>query len=63
MRRSPLDQLIKASIAAFNALSPEQQQQHRRDQRKSWVIGELLLEHPDMSREEAERLFDSLPEG
>lgn len=27
-------------------------------QRRSWVIGELLLGHPDMTREEAEALAD-----
>jgi len=26
-------------------------------QRKSWVIGETMLAHPEMTREEAERLY------
>jgi hypothetical protein len=29
-------------------------------QHKFWVIGEMILEHPDMSREEAERIYDSV---
>jgi len=29
-------------------------------QRKSWVIGEMMLEHPEMSREEAERIYDEV---
>jgi hypothetical protein len=55
-----LDELLKKAIAAFDALTPEQQREHRRAQRRSWVIGEMLLEHPEMSREEAERLVDSV---
>lgn len=27
-------------------------------QRKSWVIGEMLLEHPEMTREEVEAIYD-----
>ena len=51
---------VKAAEERFNALTPEEQSAHRRAQRKSWVIGETMLEHPNMSREEAERLYDSL---
>jgi hypothetical protein len=29
-------------------------------QRKSWVIGEAMLEHPEMTREEAERLYQKV---
>ncbi|KKW24640.1 MAG: hypothetical protein UY74_C0026G0012 [Candidatus Kaiserbacteria bacterium GW2011_GWC2_52_8b] len=29
-------------------------------QRKSWVIGEMLEERPDMTREEAERIYDEV---
>ena len=31
-----------------------------RAQRKSWVIGEMMLEHLDMSREEAERIYNEI---
>jgi len=31
-----------------------------RAQRKSWVIGEMMLEHPEMTREEAERIYDTI---
>lgn len=30
----------------------------RESQRKSWVIGELMLDDETMTREEAERLYD-----
>ena len=32
--------------------------EEREAQRKSWVIGELMLERPKMTREEAERLYE-----
>jgi hypothetical protein len=55
-----IENAIKAAVERFNALTPEEQSAHRRAQRKSWVIGETMLERPNMSREEAERLYDSL---
>ncbi len=27
-------------------------------QRKSWVVGELILEHPDITRDEAEAIYE-----
>ena len=27
------------------------------DQKKSWVVGELMIEHPKMSKEKAEQLY------
>lgn len=58
--RPELDRLIKAAAAAFDALPPEKQRAHRESQRKSWVIGEMRLEHPEMTRQEAERIYDSI---
>lgn len=29
-------------------------------QRKSWVIGEMMLSHPEMSRERAEAIYDEV---
>jgi hypothetical protein len=55
-----LDRLVKDAVAKFNALSPEQQREHRRAQRKSYVVGEMMLEHPEMTRERAESLYDAL---
>jgi hypothetical protein len=37
--RPRLSQLIRDSIAAFEALSPEEQAKHREAQRQSWVRG------------------------
>lgn len=32
----------------------------REAQRRSWVIGEMLLDHPNMPREEVERIYDNI---
>lgn len=37
---------------------PPMTKEERRAQRRSWVVGEMMLAHPEMLREEAERLFD-----
>lgn len=39
---------------------PPMTAEEREAQRRSWVIGEMLLEHPDMTREYAEQLYESL---
>lgn len=31
--------------------------EERDAQRKSWVIGEMMLEHPEMTREDAEYIY------
>jgi hypothetical protein len=56
--RSELAELVKRKQAEFDALPPEQQQEIRRAQRRSWVLGETMLANPDMTRERAEELVD-----
>jgi len=56
--RPELDALVRKSVDAFNALSPEQQAAHRREQRRSWVRGELMLSHPEMTFARANELID-----
>lgn len=53
-----LHALVARAQAAFEALTPEQQAAHRAEQRRSWVIGELCLSNPDMTRERAEAIVD-----
>jgi hypothetical protein len=50
----PLDPELAALLESVKGyvMSPAE----RLAQRRSWVIGEMMLEHPKMSREEAERL-------
>ena len=52
------DANLAAAIAAYNAMTLEQQQKLHDMQRRSWGIGELMLEHPDMTREQAEDIYD-----
>lgn len=56
--RPELAALLQRSVAAFNAMTPEQQREHMAVQRKSWVIGEMCLEHPEMTRDEASAIYD-----
>jgi len=32
----------------------------REVQQRSWVIGEMMIEHPEMSRADAEAIYDSI---
>ena len=58
--RPELAKLIAESIARFNAMPIEAQREMCEAQRQSWVIGEMMLEHPEMSREEALRLYEQV---
>lgn len=54
----PLDPELAALIekARQHKITPEEVAA----QRKSWVIGEMMLEHESMSRDEAEALYDEM---
>ncbi len=52
--RPDLDELIRRSIEAFNALPPEEKRKHRHAQRISWVYGNVALSNPDITREMVE---------
>lgn len=58
-QRSDLDALVKESAAAFDRLTPDQQRGNRAAQRRSWVRGELMFEHPDMTADQANALIDA----
>lgn len=55
-----LDDLLQRAVKAFNTLTPEQQREHRVAQRKSWVVGEMLLSNPEMTRTVAENIYDQV---
>lgn len=55
-----LEILVKAAVARYDELTPEQKRTHRAAQAKSWVIGEMLLEHPEMTRDHAEKIWENL---
>lgn len=58
--RPDLTALLQRAVAAFNAMTPEQQREHMQAQRKSWVVGEMMLSHPEMDRAQVERIYDQV---
>ena len=52
-RRPELEALLKAAIAKGPMTREEVEAQ-----RRSWVIGNLMLDHPEWTREYAEQLYD-----
>jgi hypothetical protein len=56
--RPEVDDLLRQARARFDATPPEQQREHREAQRRSYVRGEMMLEHPEMTAEEANALID-----
>jgi hypothetical protein len=57
---SNIEQLVKDAVARFNALSLAEQKAARAAQRKSWVVGEMMWAHPEMTRKQAERIYDQV---
>lgn len=45
-RSEELKRLVDAAMERFNALSPEEQAEHRRQQRESWVRAEMSWPKP-----------------
>lgn len=58
--RTELTDLLRKSKEWLDNATVEQKAAMKRAQRKSWIIGEMMLEHPDMTRERAEELYESL---
>jgi hypothetical protein len=56
--RPDLDELIKRSIAVVAAMSPEARGEMYRAQKRSWCIGELMLDDPYLTHDEAARRVD-----
>ena len=55
-----LNVLLERSVARWKAMTPTEQRELAQAQRKSWVIGEMMLEYPDMTRDRAEELFNQI---
>lgn len=51
-----LNLLLQKAQKWFNNLSPDDTE----DKRKSYVVGEMMLEHPTLTKEDAEALYDNL---
>ena len=60
IERPELDALLCEAQKRYDAMSPEEKRAMHDAQRKSWVIGETMLEHPEMTREEAEDLYEKV---
>lgn len=58
-----LENMICAAILRFERLPTEEKIKMREAQRRSWVIGEMMIEHPDWSREYAEQLYEKVLTG
>jgi hypothetical protein len=55
--RPELAALLAKAKAALEKLTPEQRDKMFAAQRQSWVVGEIMLEHPEMTREEAVAIY------
>lgn len=58
-----IEQLLINAQRKFDALTPEQKKEMREAQRKSWVIGNFMLDHPEATCEEAEEIYQKVVEG
>jgi hypothetical protein len=52
--RPQLDALLKRALQ--HVMTPEEKEA----QRRSWAIGELMLSHPEMTREEAIKIYEKV---
>jgi hypothetical protein len=55
--------LISEAVKRFEALPIEEQVRIRREQQRSWVVGEMMLEHPEMTRLDADIVYDKMLAG
>jgi hypothetical protein len=58
--RLDLDRLIEASIERVKNMTPVEKKTMLKAQQRSWVVGEMMLEHPEMSREQVEKIYEEI---
>lgn len=58
--RPELTALLARAKEAYAAMTPEQKREQMDAQRKSWVIGNMMLDHPEMTREEVEHIYSEV---
>lgn len=58
-----LAQLIEQAKAHYDAMTPHEKAEMRLAQRISWAVGEMMLEHPDMTRDQAEAIVQKVING
>ena len=52
--------LLEKAAERWNHMSAEEKKKMAEAQRRSWVVGEMMLDHPDMTREYAENLYNKI---
>jgi len=57
------EEMLIAAQQRYDALPPDQQRAMRDAQRKSWVIGNFMLDHPTATRDEVEEIYQKVVEG
>ena len=55
-----LQEALDRANAKYEAMTPEAKAAMWRAQRESWVIGEMMLEHPEMTCEQAKAIYDKV---
>lgn len=55
--RPELMMLLAKAKEAYAVLTPERKREHRAAQQKSWVIGNMMLDHPEITRDEAAHIY------
>lgn len=58
--RPGLQTLLDKAKIWWDQASENERTEMLRAQRRSWVVGEMLLAHPEMTRAEVEKLVDSI---
>jgi hypothetical protein len=56
--RPDLNAALERAVAAYKAMTPEQRRDMHKAQQRSWVIGNMMLDNPEMSREYVENIYD-----
>ncbi len=55
-----LQDMLAAAVARYRDMSPDQKRKMWADQRRSWVVGEMLLSHPELTRYQVEAMCDEM---
>lgn len=58
-----LGRLLIEAQRRFDAMTPEEKKEMRAAQQRSWVIGNYMIDHPDVSRKDAEEIYEKVVQG
>lgn len=61
--RPDIEALLIDAQRRWDTMTPEARKEMRDAQRKSWVVGNFMLDHPEATREEAEEIYQKVVEG